>query len=973
MLRQKIFCTFLWFTLPTLVLISLVAFFVSHMIRHQDKVETLERFSSVMSTLVNKEGINVLEPLQDHDNGFRITVIAQYGQVLFDSERDPAALENHLQREEVIEAQRKGKGASHRYSDTLEQQTYYQAQLLDDKSILRISFITETLLTYTLRMTAYFIGLLLFIVIACSFIARRLAKYLMDPFNRIDLNQPLKFDTYDELLPFLSRILEQQNKIDEQIAELNRKSNELQVIIKSMSDGLVLLNAQGNILTINKIARKIFGVTKEDCINQNYTTIDQLQYMQELMSGQNHKPRQTIQITREDRDYEIRFNRIEDNNICLGFAMIVLDVTDKVRSEQMRQEFTANVSHELKTPLQSIIGYSELMSNGLVRADDIKPFAERIHRQSTRLQSLIEDIIFLSSLDEGQAGLTEPISVTQITREIFDNLMEKANENNISLKIEGNDLTFVAVNRYIYELIYNLVDNAIRYNKPNGSVTVTLKESTNKYQIEVKDTGIGVSQADQFRIFERFYRVDKSHSRKTGGTGLGLSIVKRVVMFHHGKIKIQSTLDVGTTFTVTFNKDKLVQVVAESQQKQQQMLEEIKKNAQTSEDGVTIGAQNELNDGAQNELNDGAQDEPTDSSQEGFESLNNSTQEPSSKLALDESLKVDEQKSDESDSTAYKYFLSSSQAELMIKLQEISAAQSQQESNALAQKAVMSSSSLTQAQNSSDNLASLADEDNASELSQDKRNDFASNDFENEHQASDVQATQDGLVDTASTESIKALANDSSLPNTDASLNNTNAQLQSTNGETVSSSANLDSSLQLTSKDAKDKLVHVDFGKLKSSDEESKLSVKEPKSNAEDLKSNGEEPNLQAETLASTTNEQEQTDNKALAKESTTTRKRTTRKESTKAKAGSATAPKTNNDNGGVGKSAPKVQKATKNSRTKGASSKSEPDVLVVSQPKAKTPSARKAKDQNSLSMGDKAKGRTRRKAEKEVASNSDS
>lgn len=579
------------------------------MIRHQDKIYTLEQFSNVMCSLVNQKGLEVLQPLQYHDSGLRITVINPDGKVMFDSERNPAQLENHLQRKEVIEAIRTGKGSSNRYSSTLEQQTYYQAMRLENQDILRISFVTDSILSYTIRMTAYFIVLLLFIILASSLIARRLTKYLMEPFDKIDLNRPLKFDTYEELLPFLCRISEQQNKIDEQIAELSRKNNELQVIIKSMSDGLVLLNSRGIILTINKIARKIFGVTKEDCLNQNYLSIDHSQYMQDLMANQSQKPRQTMQITKDDRDYEIRFNRIEDNQKCLGFAMVILDVTEKARSEQMRQEFTANVSHELKTPLQSIIGYSELMANGLVRADDIRPFAERIHRQSTRLQSLIEDIIFLSSLDEGQSGLTEQISVAQITREIFDNLQEKANENHVSLKIEGKDLIFVAVNRYIYELIYNLVDNAIRYNKPQGSVTVSLKESNNKYQIEVSDTGIGVSQADQFRIFERFYRVDKSHSRKTGGTGLGLSIVKRVVMFHKGKIKVQSTLGKGTTFIITFNKDKLEQVIAENQQKQQQMLENIHKEAQATEDGVTIGgdSSDSITNEAPSELNDSSE------------------------------------------------------------------------------------------------------------------------------------------------------------------------------------------------------------------------------------------------------------------------------------------------------------------------------------------------------------------------------
>lgn len=593
MLRHKIFCTFLWFTLPALILISLGAFLMGHLIRNHDKADSLEQFATVLSTVVNNEGIGILDSLQHLDDDMRITIIEKQGKVLFDSERNPSSLENHLQRLEVIQALRLGHGSSQRYSETLEKQTYYYAVKLNDGNILRISFVSETLLTYTLRITAYFWVLLIILVLACALIARRLSKYLMEPFNHIDLNHPQSVATYDELKPFLKRIFEQQNKIDEQFAELARKNNELQVIIKSMSDGLVLLNAQGTILTINKIARKIFGVTKENCLNQNYLSIDHSQYMQDLMANQAQKPKQTMQITKDDRDYEIRFNRIEDEHKCLGFAMMILDVTEKVRAEQMRQEFTANVSHELKTPLQSIIGYSELMANGIVRSDDIKSFAERIYHQSTRLQNLIEDIIFLSSLDEGTTALTEVVSISQITREVFDNLAEKAQQNSISLQLVGKDLTFEAVNRYIYELIYNLVDNAIRYNKPHGSVTVSLEESSNKYQIEVTDTGIGVSPSEQYRIFERFYRVDKSHSRNTGGTGLGLSIVKRVVLFHQGKIKIQSTLGVGTSFLITFNKIKLEQVIAEAKLKQQQMFQESLQAPASAEGGVIIGSQSD--------------------------------------------------------------------------------------------------------------------------------------------------------------------------------------------------------------------------------------------------------------------------------------------------------------------------------------------------------------------------------------------
>ena len=253
--------------------------------------------------------------------------------------------------------------------------------------------------------------------------------------------------------------------------------------------------------------------------------------------------------------------------------MIILDVTEKKRTEQLRQEFTANVSHELKTPLQAIIGYSELMANGIVSPNDIPHFASRIHKQSTRLKTLIEDIIFLSHLDEGQVANLERLDVKQICYEVFDDLQEKATEREVKLILQGEQLIITAVKRYIYELIYNLVDNAIRYNRPHGTVTVTLHSLTNKCTIAVSDSGIGIAPEEQHRIFERFYRVDKSHSRQTGGTGLGLSIVKRVVLYHYGKIKVASKLGQGTTFTVTLNYNKLQELAQTNERKQQALRE----------------------------------------------------------------------------------------------------------------------------------------------------------------------------------------------------------------------------------------------------------------------------------------------------------------------------------------------------------------------------------------------------------------
>ena len=321
-----------------------------------------------------------------------------------------------------------------------------------------------------------------------------------------------------------------------------------------MTEGLLLLNRQGIILTVNKTARKIFNVS-EDCIGKSILSIDRTNtYTQEFLLLDRKTKQKIVEIQKEGRDYQIRYNQIIVNDRIAGFALIVIDVTEKRRAERQRQEFTANVSHELKTPLQSIIGCAELIENGLVKNGDLEAFAGRIRSQGTRLVRLIEDIILLSRLDELHESMHETVSFNQITKEVFESIAHKAQEHNIKLIQEGQDITYYGVYRYLYELIYNLCDNAVKYGKEGGFVKVITEETEKKIIIKVSDNGIGIPIEHQARIFERFYRVDKSHSRRMGGTGLGLSIVKRVVLFHKGKIKLESKEGVGSTFTVCFKK-----------------------------------------------------------------------------------------------------------------------------------------------------------------------------------------------------------------------------------------------------------------------------------------------------------------------------------------------------------------------------------------------------------------------------------
>ena len=569
----------------------MTAVVIHQVLKTQNEIQHLTTFSLVLQAAIDDGDTDFLKSI--HSDAIRITLIDKDGTVLYDSDHDARLMENHISREEITAALKTGQGNIRRYSETLHKETYYHALKLKNEQVLRLSFTSDSLFAYTQTFTIFLIIVLISVCVLCYYVATKLANALIEPFDELNLDDmrnlsdPLNH-SYEELHPFLWRISLQQRKIDEQINELRLKNNEFQAITKSMSDGLVVLNANGMIVSINKTARKIFAVTKENCINQSYLAIDNSQYMHDMMANSATQPKQTMNIVKDGRDFEVRFSKIEDKEQCVGYVLIILDVTEKKRTEQLRQEFTANVSHELKTPLQSIIGYSEMMASGFVQADDIKHFATRIHRQSTRLKTLIDDIIFLSNLDECQVAVMEKISVRNIGEEVFEALQEKALERLVRLAIRGPDLQFIAVSRYIYELIYNLVDNAIRYNRENGRVIINLHETNNKYIIEVSDFGIGIAPEDQFRIFERFYRVDKSHSRQTGGTGLGLSIVKRVVLYHHGKIRVNSKLGEGTTFTVVFYKDKLRELLEENQKKQQEIMRQ--KQQQNGSNGSMTAA-----------------------------------------------------------------------------------------------------------------------------------------------------------------------------------------------------------------------------------------------------------------------------------------------------------------------------------------------------------------------------------------------
>ena len=397
------------------------------------------------------------------------------------------------------------------------------------------------------------ICIVLVIAIAISaWIAHRIAKRVVEPLNRLNLDAPLENDAYEELSPLLHRIHAQRQEIKEQMWTLERKQNEFNQITANMKEALVLLDTTGRIISINPAARRLFGAGN-DPIGNDILTIDRSQNMRTALENARADGRAFFRDQRNGRIYQFDLSRIASDNAVQGTVILAYDITDQANAEQNRQEFTANVSHELKTPLQSIIGSAELLENGIVKEADIPRFVDRIRKEATRLVNLIDDIIRLSQLDEGVDMPMESVSLRELSEEVCENLADAARQKDVSLKVTGSEGVITGVRRLLYEIVYNLCDNAIKYNRDGGSVEINLSQDADAVLLRVQDTGVGIAPEHQSKIFERFYRVDKSHSRQSGGTGLGLSIVKHAVQLHHGSISVESRINVGTAITVRFD------------------------------------------------------------------------------------------------------------------------------------------------------------------------------------------------------------------------------------------------------------------------------------------------------------------------------------------------------------------------------------------------------------------------------------
>ena len=481
---------------------------------------------------------------------YRITWIDTDGTVLYDSDALSSDMENHLEREEIKEALATGYGESKRYSATLMDRSLYAAQRLEDGTVLRLSIAQSSILTLVLGMAQPISIVIVLAVVLSVVLAVRLSKSIVKPLNEIDLNHPLSNEGYDELAPLLRRIDGQQKQLRGQKTRLEQKQAELDTIIGSMSEGMVLLNERGKIVSINPAAMRLLG-TSWNCVGTDMLTVSRNLDLHDILSRALQGQSEVQTVSLEAGKYQISASPIMSEEKVVGAALCFFDVTEKEKAEQMRREFTSNVSHELKTPLHSISGYAELLQNDMVKQEDIVPFAGKIYREAQRMTSLVEDILSLSHLDEGAEDMewTE-VKLYELASKAIAGLEAEAKAAKVTVSLSGEDCRLHGIPQLLHSIIYNLCDNAIKYNKVGGEVKVSVEKQDAGALLTVSDTGIGIPPQEQERIFERFYRVDKSRSKEVGGTGLGLSIVKHAVLIHHGTIKVDSEIGKGTTITV---------------------------------------------------------------------------------------------------------------------------------------------------------------------------------------------------------------------------------------------------------------------------------------------------------------------------------------------------------------------------------------------------------------------------------------
>ena len=516
-----------------------------------NQMEQLRAQTALAAQGVEKSGESYFAGLGSH--GTRLTWIAADGTVLYDSTATAAKMENHADREEVSSALKTGTGESTRYSTTLMERQLYCAQRLHDGTVVRLSCEQYTPLMLVLGMLQPVIVIAAAALAVSGVLASGLSKRIVRPLNELRLDEPDKIETYPELAPLTDKLRSQQNQLRAQEKELRQRRDEFDAATENMIEGLVLLNERGTILSINKSATKLLDISRY-CVGKDILLLNNSRRMQELLGRVRSGEHCEMPIEHGGVSYTVYASPVVSGERVAGTVLLVLDMTEKEKAEKLRREFSANVSHELKTPLQSISGCAELLANGMVKPDDIPRFAAQIQSESKRMITLIEDIIKLSHLDEGAGDMQRcDVDLAAIARATVENLRPAAKAADVALSVNARPAVIKnGIPQLLEAIVYNLCENAIKYNRPGGFVKVSVEKNADGTVLTVEDNGIGIPAEQQERIFERFYRVDKSHSKEVGGTGLGLSIVKHAAALHNAKISMHSAPDEGTSISVVF-------------------------------------------------------------------------------------------------------------------------------------------------------------------------------------------------------------------------------------------------------------------------------------------------------------------------------------------------------------------------------------------------------------------------------------
>lgn len=551
-MKKTIYSNILSLAFMTVLVISAIFVAAFNQEMHVQRAEEIraEAVSIASACEMEQDKVTFLNGLKS-DGQHRISLISAEGTVLYDSQVEAGSLENHLKRPEIQKAKQDGVGSESRLSNTLQEETYYYAVRMSDGSFLRISIVNGSVFKTFLDIFPLMLLVAVVIFFCALFVARRVVKRISLRINEIDLKHPMEKIPFQELEPLLRRIEKQNKQISEQMGNLLEQEHKFHTITENMNEGLILLDTSSKIVFINQSCKKLFDMSGIQLVGKHISLFHRSDEIQQVIvsSLQGNGCNRTLDL----REKQVQFfgNPVVENGTITGVVLFVLDITEKQKAERLRKEFSANVSHELKTPLTSISGYAELMQNGLVAAGDIPSFAGKIYEEAARLLTLVNDIIKISRLDEGNVNQNkELVDLYSVAEEVVSRLIPVAQKQAVSVHLEGSHVNLRTIRQLMYDMIYNLCENGIKYNVSGGSVTVQILEEGGHPLVSVSDTGIGIPMEYQERIFERFYRIDKSHSKQTGGTGLGLSIVKHVVEYQGGYIDIHSNQEEGTTIRI---------------------------------------------------------------------------------------------------------------------------------------------------------------------------------------------------------------------------------------------------------------------------------------------------------------------------------------------------------------------------------------------------------------------------------------